>query len=174
MDLVVRSDRDGWVFDGPLGSWPCAIGWGGLRLNKREGDGGTPIGRWPLRRLFYRPDREDPPKTRLPSSPLEPDLGWCDDPDDGLYNLPVKLPYPGRHESLWRRDALYDLIVVLGYNDSPPRKGLGSAIFLHVAKPDYAPTEGCVALEVGHLRALLGAIGPGDHLVVETPSPDEV
>ena len=172
MELVVRSEAEGWLFEGPHGPWPCSVGRGGLRRNKQEGDGATPIGRWPLRRLFYRPDREDRPGTRLPSSPLAPNLGWCDDPDDALYNQPVKLPYPGRHETLWRKDALYDLIVVLGYNDAPPLRGAGSAIFLHVATLDYDPTEGCVALAKDHLRSLLGAIGPGDHLVVEAPGPE--
>lgn len=168
----MKAGDDGWSLFGPDGAWPCAIGRGGLRRDKREGDGATPIGRWPLRRLLYRPDRETPPNTRLPSGPLAPNLGWCDDPEDALYNQPVKLPHPGRHEVLWRKDALYDLLVVLGYNDSPPLSGAGSAIFLHVATADYRPTEGCVALSKPHLRRFLQVADSSDSLVIESLEPD--
>ncbi len=86
--------------------------------------------------------------------PLAPQDGWCDDADDAAYNKPVPLPYPGRHEILWRADAIYDLVGVLGWNDAPVVKGRGSAIFLHVARPDYAPTEGCIALSQADLHSL--------------------
>ncbi len=134
----------------------CALGRGGVGNDKREGDGVTPAGRWPLRRVLYRPDRLSAPPGRLPTTPLQPVDGWCDDPADPLhYNRQVRLPHASRHERLWRDDALYDVIVVLGYNDQPAEPGRGSAVFLHVARPDYAPTDGCVALALPHLLDLL-------------------
>ena len=136
----------------------CAIGAGGVRPDKREGDGATPAGRFPLRRVLYRPDRLAPPRTALPIAPLDPQDGWCDDPAHPLYNRPLRLPHEARHEALWRADRVYDLIVVLGHNDAPVVPGAGSAVFLHVARPDYAPTAGCVALALGDLLAILAAV----------------
>ena len=136
----------------------CAIGWGGVRSNKREGDGATPAGRFPLRRILYRPDRLVPPRTALPIAPLSPRDGWCDDPGHRLYNRPLRLPHDARHEELWRADRVYDLIVILGHNDAPVVSGLGSAVFLHVARPDYAPTAGCVAVAAGDLLAILAGV----------------
>lgn len=146
----------------------CALGRGGVRPapDKREGDGSTPLGLWPLRRALYRPDRLEAPVTALPVQALEFDDGWCDDPADRHYNSPVKRPFAGGHEVLWRPDELYDLVVVLGHNDDPVVPGLGSAIFLHVAREDYAPTEGCVALAKADLLELLRLAGPGDGLAV--------
>ena len=146
--------------------WRCAIGPAGASANKREGDGATPVGRFPLRRLLYRPDRLERPATALPTAPLSPLDGWCDDPSDALYNRLVRLPYPARHEKLWLESHLYDLVVVSGHNDDPVVPGAGSAVFLHVARPDYAPTGGCVALAAGDLLAFLAEAGPGDHLSV--------
>ena len=147
----------------------CALGRGGLRADKREGDGATPIGSFALRRVFYRADRLPLPRTALPVQPLEPDMGWCDDPDDPAYNRLVTLPFAARHERLWRDDELYDLVTVIGHNDEPPVSGLGSAIFLHVARPDWAPTEGCVALARADLLALLAACRPGDRIRIGAP-----
>jgi L,D-peptidoglycan transpeptidase YkuD (ErfK/YbiS/YcfS/YnhG family) len=145
----------------------CALGRGGIRADKREGDGGTPVGCFPLRRVLYRPDRLAPPVTGLEVAALEPDMGWCDDPGHPDYNRPVRLPHPAGCERLWRDDHLYDVIVVLGHNDEPPAPGLGSAIFLHLAKDGYAATEGCVALALPDLLALLRDCRPGDRLCVE-------
>lgn len=133
----------------------CAIGAGGARHDKREGDGATPIGFFPLRRVLYRPDRLAPPETVLRVAPLSPNDGWCDDPGHASYNQQVSLPFDGRCERLWREDHVYDVIVVLGYNDDPVVTGKGSAIFLHVAKPEFAPTEGCVALTQADLLSVL-------------------
>jgi L,D-peptidoglycan transpeptidase YkuD (ErfK/YbiS/YcfS/YnhG family) len=156
--------------------WPraaarCALGRGGVVRDKREGDGATPAGCFPLRRVLFRPDRVAPPQTRLDVQALARDDGWCDDPDDPRYNRPVTRPYPGRHEALWRADGLYDVLVVLGYNDDPVRPGLGSAIFLHVAKPDFAPTEGCIALALPDLLALLEDCAPDTRLCVSLSHP---
>jgi len=133
----------------------CALGRGGVRVDKREGDGATPAGSFPLRRVMYRADRLPPPETGLPVRAIDRDDGWCDDPEHPAYNRLVKTPFAARHERLWRDDALYDVIVELGFNDDPVEPGLGSAIFLHRAKAGYAPTQGCIALALGDLLALL-------------------
>ncbi len=133
----------------------CAFGRSGLTDKKEEGDGATPIGKWPLRQLFRRPDRPTPPDTSLPDREIAPDSGWCDDPGHESYNQLVKLPFSASHERLWRDDELYDLMVPLGYNDDVIVPGKGSAIFFHLAKKNYQPTEGCVAIAEEHMRALL-------------------
>ena len=137
MNFEVYADG---VFFLTAGEARCALGRGGVAAlaAKREGDGATPAGLWPMRRLFYRPDRIAAPATRLPSTALQESDGWCDAPADQAYNRAVKLPYAASAEHLWRDDEVYDLIVVLGYNDAPVIPGRGSAIFLHVARPDYA------------------------------------
>ena len=144
----------------------CAIGRGGIAHVKREGDGATPAGTFPLRRVLYRADRIARPTTALPVAPLTTSDGWCDDPADARYNQPVRLPYPARCETLWREDSLYDLIGVIGFNDEPTLPGAGSAIFLHLARPDFAPTEGCVALSSADLLAVLAAWRPEDRVRV--------
>ena len=125
----------------------CALGWAGLKKDKCEGDGATPIGRFPLRRVFYRADRLAKPKTRLSVRALQPYDGWCDDPSSvNYYNQLVSLPFIPSHERLWRKDEIYDIIVEVGYNDAPALAGKGSAIFIHIAQPTYSPTRGCIAL----------------------------
>ncbi|RKQ68609.1 L,D-transpeptidase family protein [Oceanibaculum indicum] len=148
-------------------SLKCALGKGGPVPDKQEGDGGTPLGDWPLRKLHYRADKGGAPLTALPSLAIDRLDGWCDDPADPAYNRPVRLPYPASHETMWREDGLYDLVVELGYNDDPVVPGKGSAIFLHIARPDYAPTEGCVALAEPDLRRLLARCGVQTILRVE-------
>ena len=133
----------------------AAIGKGGVTADKREGDGATPLAALRLVRVLYRPDREPPPATQAPVQALAPGDGWCDDPSLPAYNQPVRLPIDGSAETLWRDDALYDIIGVLDWNLSPIVPGKGSAIFLHIARPDYAPTEGCVALAAADLRRVL-------------------
>jgi len=154
-------------------SWPghtarCAIGRGGVcqAQDKREGDGRTPAGIWPLRRLFWRPDRIDLATTRLQSRPIGPSDAWCDDPGCPDYNRLVVRPHPGRTETLWREDHAYDLVVELGYNDCPVIPGAGSAIFMHVAQPHFSPTEGCVALSLSDLVALVSRAQAGDAIQV--------
>jgi L,D-peptidoglycan transpeptidase YkuD (ErfK/YbiS/YcfS/YnhG family) len=123
-------------------------------------------GVWPIREVIYRPDRGPPPATEIRVRAMTEDDGWCDDPADPQYNRHVKLPYPASAERLWRDDHLYDIVVVLGHNDDPPTPGLGSAIFLHVAQPDYAPTHGCVAVAREDLEALLDRARPGDSVEI--------
>ncbi|KAA2214114.1 L,D-transpeptidase family protein [Teichococcus oryzae] len=135
--------------------WRCALGKGGVRRDKSEGDGATPVGTLPLRRVLYRADRGPAPACAVPVEPIARDDGWCDDPAHPAYNTRLRLPHEARHEALWREDAVYDIIGILGWNDAPVLRGRGSAIFLHLARPDYPPTEGCIALEGRDLRALL-------------------
>jgi L,D-peptidoglycan transpeptidase YkuD (ErfK/YbiS/YcfS/YnhG family) len=139
----------------------CAIGRGGVVRDKREGDGASPAGVFAMREALFRRDRLGALATALPARALELEDGWCDDPADPAYNKRVRLPYPARCERLWRADRLYDIVVPLGYNDDPVVRGAGSAIFLHVARPDFAPTAGCVALALGDLLAVLEAARPG-------------
>jgi L,D-peptidoglycan transpeptidase YkuD (ErfK/YbiS/YcfS/YnhG family) len=163
MDLGVNGT--GWaVWDAR--AMRCAVGRTGITADKRESDGATPAGLLAMRRVFFRPDREPPPATKLPSAPLDPADGWCDAPDDAQYNCLVRLPYRARAEALWRADAVYDLIVVLGWNDAPVVKGRGSAIFLHLARPDFAPTDGCIALARSDLLTVLAAADAASRVVV--------
>jgi L,D-peptidoglycan transpeptidase YkuD (ErfK/YbiS/YcfS/YnhG family) len=170
MNLVLTTRPDGThALQTSRGLFRCAIGRSDVRLDKREGDGATPVGEFALRRVLYRPDRLEAPASRLQTLALSPDDGWCDDPAHPLYNHPVKRPFPASHEELWRPDHVYDVIVILGHNDDPPRPGLGSAIFWHVATPDYTPTAGCIALALPDLLLALTDCGPGNRLVVPAP-----
>ena len=145
----------------------CAVGRSGMIRDKREGDGGTPVGVWPLRRVFFRPDQLDAPETKLRVVELSPADGWCDAPGDKNYNRMVKLPYPASAEDMWRHDGIYDIVVELGYNDDPVVPGKGSAIFLHLARPKYDGTAGCVAVALKDMRALLKLAAPGAKIHVD-------
>jgi L,D-peptidoglycan transpeptidase YkuD (ErfK/YbiS/YcfS/YnhG family) len=147
----------------------CALGKAGViaAADKREGDNKSPVGAWMIREVLYRPDvYPDGPKTALPVKAMAPDDGWCDAPGDPAYNRPVKLPYPASAERMWRDDAVYDLVGILAHNDDPPVPGLGSAIFLHLARDGYPGTEGCVALGREDLEALLAVAEPGDAIEI--------
>lgn len=137
----------------------CVLGKGGVKpaTEKREGDGATPAARMPLRRVLFRADRVAPPRCAVPVEPIAPDEGWCDDPAHRSYNRRVRLPFDASHEVLWREDPLYDIVGVLGWNDDPVERGRGSAIFLHLARDDARPTEGCIALAARDLRRVLEA-----------------
>ncbi|MBL8702194.1 MAG: L,D-transpeptidase family protein [Alphaproteobacteria bacterium] len=147
---------------------PCTLGRGGVRRDKREGDGATPVGRYPFRSFYWRPDRfAVAPPSALPGEALTPQHGWCDAPDHAAYNRPVRLPFAASHERLWRDDALYDVIVVLGHNDAPVVPHAGSAIFMHLMRDDGGPTDGCVGLARSDLLELLAALGPGAEITFE-------
>lgn len=138
----------------------AAIGRGSVRPLKREGDGGTPLGRFPVRLVLYRADRMKRPRTSLPVRAIRANDGWCDEPNDRNYNRLVQLPTKRSAEGLMREDALYDVVLVLGYNDRPRIRGKGSAIFVHLAREEYTPTEGCVALSRRDLMTVLAEIKP--------------
>ena len=167
MNLTVRREGAHYVLDWGAGARACAVGKGGVSEKSREGDGVTPAGAWPLRRVLYRADRLDAPKTVLPLVEIEEEDGWCDAPDDVNYNRLVQLPYPSHAEALWREDGLYDVVAVIGFNDAPIVKGRGSAIFLHVAAKDYAPTQGCVAVKKQDLLEALAQLVRGDRIRIE-------
>jgi L,D-peptidoglycan transpeptidase YkuD (ErfK/YbiS/YcfS/YnhG family) len=150
---------------GPL-TLPTALGRGGIRANKREGDGGTPRGTFRLKRLWWRADRMARPRTLLPVRPIRPDDGWCEDPGDRHYNQPVRVPEGSPADRLWRADQLYDLIIELDHNTRPRIAGRGSAVFVHIARPGFAPTAGCIALTPPALRQLVARTGPRTRIVI--------
>jgi len=167
MNLLVAIHGDHAVLDWGAGARRAAIGPAGIGMKGGEGDGITPRGRFVVREIFYRADRIARPNVELKLHVTQPDDGWCDAPDDPAYNRLVKLPYRASAETMWRDDSLYDLVAVLGYNDDPVVPGRGSAIFLHVAKPDYAHTHGCVALAFADVLAALEQLQSGDAVVIE-------
>jgi L,D-peptidoglycan transpeptidase YkuD (ErfK/YbiS/YcfS/YnhG family) len=130
---------------------PCVVGRHGVVRGKTEGDGATPAGRFPLRQLLYRPDRLSGVETALPTRALKRVDAWCDDPAAAEYNTLVQTPFAKHTEPLWRSDTLYDVLIVIGYNDDPVVPGRGSAIFLHVAPRGLAATVGCVAIALAAL-----------------------
>jgi len=135
--------------------FPCALGRGGISAAKREGDGATPIGRMRLLGGYLRGDRVRPGASRLPLTLIRADLGWCEVPEDRNYNRAVTIPYAASHETMRRPDRLYDFCIVLDWNIHPRRRGRGSAIFFHLARPGFTPTEGCVAVTLATMRRLL-------------------
>ena len=156
---------------GPMFDAPCRLGAGGVvaASEKREGDGASPAGVWPVRRVFYRPDKVAKPLTQLEVIPLDPQMGWCDAPDHAHYNKLVRLPFAASHEKMWRSDELYNIVVELGYNDAPAVAGKGSAIFLHVWRSQDTPTRGCVATDQRQLLLWLRGAAPGDTLEIRWP-----
>ena len=149
---------------------PCAVGRGGIVRRKTEGDGATPAGTWPLRRVLFRPDRLSTPRTGLRVDPIAENAGWCDAPEHPAYNQEIRHPFPASAERLWRADEVYDVIVVLGYNDAPVVPGAGSAIFFHIARPDFAPTAGCVAVSVPEMLQVLEDVTADTVMRVEPPA----
>ncbi len=163
MDDVIHVTPDGYLY------WQdermrCALGKGGVSTDKREGDGATPVGVFPLRAIYRRADRLIVPDSELPTYDITPAMGWCDDAALPEYNTLVVLPFEGRHEEMWREDHCYDVVIEVGYNDAPVVPGKGSAIFIHLAKPGYAPTEGCVALALEDMLFLLAGLTAGTKL----------
>ena len=148
------------------GSAAAAVGRAGVKADKHEGDGATPAGTYPLLSILYRPDRIAAPVSGLPVKPLAPSDGWVDEPADANYNRPVSLPYAASAERMWREDDLYDALVVIGYNVEPVVPGAGSAIFLHIATPDFAPTAGCVAVKREILLGLFPLLGPDSQIAI--------
>jgi L,D-peptidoglycan transpeptidase YkuD (ErfK/YbiS/YcfS/YnhG family) len=168
--LIVRrkpaQPTRGVLIAGPI-ALPVALGRGGVKANKREGDGATPRGAFRLKRLWWRADRHPRPSTSLPARPIKAADGWCEDPHDRHYNQPVTIPAQSNADRLARADGLYDFIVELDHNTRPRIAGRGSAVFIHVARPGFAPTAGCVALKAGALRRLLARVGPRTKIMVE-------
>ena len=156
----------GWLSAGPL-MLPAALGLSGVKANKREGDGATPRGTFRLKRLWWRAGRHPRPATFLPVERIRPNDGWCEDPKARHYNRRIKVPPESNADRLARMDNLYDFIVELDHNTRPRIAGRGSAVFIHVARPGFAPTAGCVALDINSLRRLLARLSPRTKIVVE-------
>ena len=157
--------RRGVLLAGPL-AIPVVLGRSGILANKREGDGGTPRGRFRLIRLWWRADRAPRPSTLLPARRITPDLAWCEDTSDRRYNRPFRRSANEPGDRLWRDDRLYDFIIEMDHNIRPRVAGRGSAVFVHVARPNRAPTAGCVALPADALRNLLGRLRPGTQIAI--------
>jgi L,D-peptidoglycan transpeptidase YkuD (ErfK/YbiS/YcfS/YnhG family) len=145
---------------------PCALGRGGVSRCKREGDGATPAGLLRVIKGYYRADRLHRPRTALPLRAIRPNDGWCDDPNHRCYNQPVQRPFAASHERLWREDSVYDVIIELDWNRHPIRRARGSAIFLHIARRNLTPTEGCLAVSFRDMRRLLARLRPGTCFLV--------
>lgn len=144
----------------------CALGRTGITRHKMEGDGGTPSGVFSLTGGYFRPGRPARIVSALPLRAIRRHDGWCDDPASPAYNRPVRLPSRYGHEEMWRQDHLYDLVLVISHNLQNRSKGRGSAIFLHLATPDFRPTAGCVALQPGALRKLLPRLARNAKIII--------
>ena len=136
-------------------TFSCALGTKGIRSDKREGDRATPRGSFRLTKVLLRRDRGFGGPLRLQSAAIQPGDGWCDDARAPAYNRPIRLPSAVGHEKLCRDDRVYDVVIVLDHNQRPRVRGRGSAIFFHLARPGYQPTEGCVAISAADMRRLL-------------------
>ena len=136
----------------------CCVGKNGITKNKKEGDKKTPAGLYNLENLYYRDDRVKKPITSLKCIPIHKKMGWCDDPRSKNYNKLVRLPFKFRSEKLYRKDNVYDIILVLNYNINPIRKAKGSAIFIHISKKNFSPTKGCVAIKKIEIKKLVEKI----------------
>jgi L,D-peptidoglycan transpeptidase YkuD (ErfK/YbiS/YcfS/YnhG family) len=168
MDLIVSRAGDGWQASYGEKTWRAAVGRSGVTRHKVEGDGASPAGRWPIRRVLYRADKlPAAPVTVFDAATIAPDDGWCDAAGHSEYNRPVRVPFAASHEDMWRKDDLYDIVVVLGHNDDPVVPGAGSAVFLHVASPGYGPTAGCASMTRPDLLEFLSLAAPGTHLRFE-------
>jgi len=156
----------GVLLAGPL-AVPVVLGRGGVQANKFEGDGATPRGRFRLVRLWWRPDRHPRPRTMLPVRRITPDLAWCENTTDRRYNRPFRRSAAEPGDRLWREDHLYDFVIEIDHNTRPRVAGRGSAVFLHLARPNRSPTAGCVALRARDLLRLLTRLGPRTRMAVQ-------
>jgi L,D-peptidoglycan transpeptidase YkuD (ErfK/YbiS/YcfS/YnhG family) len=146
---------------------PVALGRGGILANKREGDGGTPRGTFQPRRLWWRADRHARPRTVLPVRSIGSRDAWCEDPADRHYNQPVRFAADQGGDRLRRDDHLYDFIIEIDHNTRPRVAGRGSAVFLHLARAQFVPTAGCVAMTRSAMLQLLQRLGPRTKIIIE-------
>lgn len=157
--------RRGWL-TGPGLAIPVALGRGGIIANKIEGDGGTPLGVFHPRQVWWRADRLPRPATRLPVRPIAPDDAWCEDPADRRYNRPIRLSGDQSGDRLRRDDHLYDIIIEIDHNTVPRIARRGSAVFLHLARDGFKPTAGCVAMRRPAMLRLLARLGPRTRILI--------
>lgn len=147
-------------------TYPCALGKGGVVGDKTEGDGATPMGRYRLKRVMYRADKIARPECALNVTEISAKDGWCDDPTHPAYNTQVTLPFAASHEELRRKDNIYDIVVVMSHNDNPPIPYKGSAVFFHLAREGFTPTQGCVAITEEAMREILKSVTDDTHMVI--------
>ena len=157
--------RRGWLTAAAL-TIPVALGRGGIKADKREGDGGTPRGTFQPRQLWWRADRHPRPKTHLPIRAIRPEDGWCEDPSSRHYNQAIRLEGDQGGDRLTRDDHLYDFIIEIDHNTSPRVAGRGSAVFLHLARADFSPTAGCVSMTRSAMLRLLERLGPQTQIMI--------
>jgi L,D-peptidoglycan transpeptidase YkuD (ErfK/YbiS/YcfS/YnhG family) len=157
--------RRGWLTAGGQ-TIPVALGHGGIKANKREGDGGTPRGTFRPRQLWWRADRHPRPRTFLPVRAIRPEDAWCEDPSSRHYNQPMRRDLDHEGDRLSRADRLYDFIIEIDHNCSPRVAGRGSAVFLHLARPDFSPTAGCVSMTQSAMLRLLKRLSPQTRIVI--------
>jgi len=144
----------------------CAIGKRGIGIKKREGDLITPKGKFKISYILYRKDRVGNLSSKLKKIVIKKNMGWCNDPESKDYNKLIRFPFSFTAERLFRKDNTYDIILVLSYNSNPIKKNKGSAIFLHIAKKNYSPTLGCVAISKRNLIKLLSIINKNTFLKI--------
>ena len=164
MNLLVQNN----YLHSNLGQYACAIGRDGLTKNKIEGDHKTPIGEFKFKKIFYRADKLGEMVFKLPSQVIDKNCGWCDDPEHKNYNQLIKFPFSASAERLYRDDNLYDLLCVINYNTDPIVPGKGSAIFLHISKPNFDGTEGCIAIEKKYIIELSKKIDLKTKLIIKS------
>ena len=157
----------GWIKAGS-GIMRAALGRSGILAAKREGDGTTPAGRFRPVRLWWRADRLPRPRTQLPVRPIAPDDAWCEDAADRRYNRSFKRSANELGDRLLRDDGLYDVIVEIDHNTRPRIAGRGSAVFIHVARPGFAPTAGCVALRRSDLLRLVARLSTKTRIIIHS------
>mgnify|MGYP006447801253 CR=1 FL=1 len=145
----------------------CAIGKRGIGYKKKEGDLITPIGKYRVKSLLYRKDRVKTIKSKLKKITIKKNLGWCNDPKSSKYNQLINLPFSHKHEKLFKKANIYDIILVLNYNMNPIKKNKGSAIFIHVARNNYTKTEGCVAIRKTQLLKIVKQIKDSTKTLIE-------
>ena len=143
-----------------------SLGKNGIGQKKKEGDLITPIGDYPLREVFYRTDRVKLPTLKIPSQSINIKHAWCNDSSFPEYNTLVNLPFKGTHEKMWRNDHLYNIVIVIGYNDQPVFPEKGSAIFIHLAHNNFNPTEGCIGIRESTMKKILNHIEPNSRIII--------
>ena len=143
----------------------CAIGKRGIGDKKKEGDLITPRGQFKVKYILYRKDRVKF-STKLKKKIIKKNMGWCNDPESKEYNKSVKLPSSFNHEKLYKKENIYDIILVINYNMNPIKRNKGSAIFIHIAKKNYKKTEGCVAIKKRELLKIVKKIKPNTKIKI--------
>ena len=161
--LIILKNKDSLIVDDFI--FKCVIGKNGIKTKKREGDKATPKGIFTLQKLYYRPDRSKKPKTKIPIRKIKKNMGWCDDPISKFYNKEIYINKKIRHEKLFRKDNLYNYLIIINYNTKKIRPGVGSAIFLHLTN-NYKKTAGCIAVKEKDLLIILKLINKNSKIKI--------